>query len=236
MSSAAPAIGALAPSDPRRRRADAASAEALAVRDTAPSTRERRPPTAALVVACVVACAVIDAVAAGILLVGTRLAPSLEGLAVAVLHGTAVLLLSGVSRARPSRQWLCVAAVLAVPFVGSAVAAATLVTKGRGSASLRRRKKPRRRPPLTMAAIQRLGTALSPCDALEHGDEEQRRAALGALSQRRDPEALALLRRAAASRDPDLALSAALVMDEIVERAERRLDPPDRADVGHGRV
>jgi HEAT repeat protein len=69
---------------------------------------------------------------------------------------------------------------------------------------------------------------------LDGGDEEQRRAALWALSRRGDPEAIALLRRAAAGRDPDLALSAALVLDEVGERAERHLDRLDLAEVRHG--
>jgi len=84
-----------------------------------------------------------------------------------------------------------------------------------------------------MAAMQRLGTALSPCDALDRGDEEQRRAALSALSRREDPEAIALLRRTAAGRDPDLALPAALVLDEIGERAERHVNRLDPAEVRH---
>jgi HEAT repeat protein len=97
-----------------------------------------------------------------------------------------------------------------------------------------RRRKARRRPPLTVAAIQHLGDALSPCEALDCGDEEQRRAALSALSGRGDPEAIMLLRRAAASRDSDLALSAALVLDEISERVERRADRPAPATVRYG--
>src|SRR6185436_15014643 len=106
----------------------------------------------------------------------------------------------------------------AVPFVGAAVATAMFVTRGRGSIAMERRRKARRQTPLTMAAIQRLWGALSLCDALDGDDEEQRRDALWALSRRRDPEAIALLRRVAAGRDPDLALSAALVMEEIGER------------------
>jgi len=85
-----------------------------------------------------------------------------------------------------------------------------------------------------MAAMKRLGGALSTCDALDGGDEEQRRAALSALSRRGDPEAIALLRRAAAGRDPDLAMSAALVLDEIGERAEGEADRLEPAEVRYG--
>jgi HEAT repeat protein len=92
---------------------------------------------------------------------------------------------------------------------------------------VRRRKPARRGVALTRAAIQQLVDALSPSDALDCGEEEQRRAALSALSRREDPEAIALLRRAAAGHDQDLALSAALILDDVGERAERRTDPRD---------
>jgi len=184
--------------------------------------------------ALLVACAAIDTVAAGILLLGTPLPPSLEGLAAAATHGMAVLLLSSLARGRPSRRWLGVAAVLAVPLIGAAVVTAILFTRGRGSAAMERRRKARERPALTTAAMQRLAGGLSPCDALDCGDEEQRRTALAALSRRGDPEAIALLRRAARGRDPDLALSAALVLDEIGERAERQVDRLIPAEVRYG--
>ena len=197
------------------------------------SDREDRPCTTALLVACV-ACAVVDAIAVGILLFGTPLAPWLKGPAAAVSHGAAVLLLFGTSRAQPSRRWLSVAAVLAVPFVGAAVAAAICATRGRGLAAREPRMEAPRRLALTVDALQRLGGGLSPCDALDCGDEEQRRAALSSLSRRGDPEAIALLRRTAAGADPDLALSAALTLDQIRERGERKVDSRDRAEVRYG--
>ena len=85
-----------------------------------------------------------------------------------------------------------------------------------------------------MAAMERLRDSLSPYDALDSGDDEQRRAALSTLSRRGDRGAIALLRRAASGRDPDLALSAALVLDEIGERTERELDRVDSAEVRDG--
>jgi len=195
---------------------------------------DRRSHVAALVAPSAAA----DAIVAGILLFGAPHPRPLESLALAVLHGTAVLLLcEGLAGVRPSRRFLCVAAVLAVPFVGVAVALATLLTRGgRGSAALGFRRRPRRRRALTVAAIQRLAGALSPWDALECGDEEERRAALSRLSRRTDPEAIALLRRAAGGRDPNLALSAALVLDEIGERAEQEAGRPDPVEVRYEAV
>jgi len=230
VSISAPVMRAIAPSIRRGRAESPVSAAARMIRVTAPSDRVHRWRGGALLVAC----AALDAVAAGILVLGTPLAPPLEVLAAMVSHATAVLLVCGLAQERPSRRWLGVAAVLAVPFVGAAVAAATLVTRGRGSFAMECRRKAPRQSRLTMAAIQRLGGALPLCDALDGDDEEQRRDALWALSRRRDPEAIALLRRAAAGRDPDLALSAALVMEEIGERAERQADPLDRPEVRNG--
>ena len=71
-------------------------------------------------------------------------------------------------------------------------------------------------------------------DALERGDDEQRRAALWALSRAGGPEAIALLRRTAAGRDPDLALSAALALDEIAERSEQHGAGTDVERLQHG--
>ena len=184
--------------------------------------------------AVLIACAAVDAIAAGSLLVRAPLASPLAALAVALLHGMAVLLVCALPRARPSRRWLCVTAVMAVPLVGVAVAGALWFTRGRGSIARARRRRARPGPALTIDAVQRLGSALSPCDALGCGDEEQRRGALSGLSRRADPEAIVLLRRAAAGDDPDLALYAALVLDEVGERAERQLDRSNPAEARDG--
>lgn len=232
MSIVAPVIRTIAASNPWGRAESAVNPAARMIRVIAPADPEHRRRDVALLAAC----AALDAVAAGILLLGTRLALHLDMRAAMISHAAAVLLMCGLAHERPSRRWLCVAAVLAVPFVGAAVAAATLVTRGRGSIVMESRRQPHRPSRLTMTEIQRLADALPLCDALDGDDEEQRREALWALSRRRDPEAIALLRRAAASRDPDLALSAALVMDEIGESAEHPADPLDRAEVCHGAV
>jgi HEAT repeat protein len=176
----------------------------------------------------VFACAAIDALAAAMLLLQTSLTPATVGLAAAT-HAVAIVLLFGVMRARASRASLGAAAAFAVPGAGVAVAAAVILTKGRDR--VRRHcgpGVPRHATPTTVA-FRRLGHALCPCDALE-GDEEQRRSALSALARRADHDAIALLQRASAAADPDLALAAALALDEIGERFERsadRLDPEE---------
>jgi len=198
-------------------------AETWTLRAVATSRPKKRPRWAASVVLC----AAIDAMAGVVLLLDT--AP-----AALVLHAMAALLLAGLLRALPSRRWLCAAALLAVPCAGAAVAVALLGTRGRGTAEIGLRRKPRRRPANRAAGTRRIEDDLSPCDALDCGDQELRRAALSALTRRSDPEAIALLRWAAGGRDADLALSCALSLDEIGERAERhREDPPCPAKLRH---
>ncbi|MGH9868511.1 MAG: hypothetical protein ACREAA_10160 [Candidatus Polarisedimenticolia bacterium] len=205
-------------------------AEALPLRAVAKSNREERAPWAAAVVLC----AVIDAMAGGVLLLDTALPQELELIAAMVLHAMAALLLSALLRAQPSRRWVCVAALLAVPCVGAVVAVALLGTRGRGTARIGLRRKARRRPAFRLAVARPIGDVLSPCDALDCDDEELRRAVLSSLARRSDPEAITLLRRAAGGRDLDLALSSALSLDEIAERAERhRDDPPYPAKMRH---
>jgi hypothetical protein len=200
------------------------------LRVIAPSDRADRRRAAVVIGAC----AALDAIAAAILLRGTALPPLLEALAAAASHGTAVLLMSTLVRTHPSRRWLGSAAVLAVPCVGTVVATTAFVTRGRGSVATERRRRVRGRRPLTADAARSLGDALATCDALDGDDEERQRAALSTLSRRADSEAIALLRRAASGRDADLALSAALVLDEIGERAERKLGPPGQPEILDG--
>ena len=201
-----------------------------------PAIAEWNREDRALPVLPLAACAGLDALAAGMLLLGSPPAPLLGVAAGLALHGAVVLLLSRAIPAgtRPGARWLCVSAVLAVPGVGAAVAIAALVTRGRGSAFRRRRRPAGRRPTYSRAALERLAGALSPCDALLGGDAERQRDALTGLARRSDPEAIALLRRATAGPDADLAVRAALVLDEIAERAELRACARHSAEARHG--
>jgi hypothetical protein len=183
--------------------------------------------------ALVALCALAEAIATAILLLDHSLPRPLNVVALVAALGITVLLLSILARGRPSRVWLCVAAAATVPLVGGALAIATLNTRGHASARIRRRRMPRRRPALTIAAMQRLADALPLCDALACGDREQRHAAMSALLLRGDREAIAVLRWAAAGQNPDLALSAALALDEFGKRAERKAARLECAEARH---
>jgi hypothetical protein len=124
----------------------------------------------------------------------------------------------------------------AIPGVGVAVAAVSYATRGRDSVAPRRRKPVRRVGALSPAAIQRLGDSLSLSDALEHGEEDQRRDALSALSRREDPEAIALLRRATAGHDPDWPCPPLILTPSAAGGARTAVKAELRHDAGKSRL
>ena len=199
------------------------------VRVFARTAREARAGDAALVGAS----AALDAIAAAILLGASTTPAQVAAIEFVVAHAIATLLPLLVTDARPSRLLLCFAATLAVPGAGTAVAITALATKGRAHPRPSRRKTGDRKRKLSVAEIERLATALSPCDALDRGDEEERREALAALSRDGGPAAIALLRQTTAHPDPDVALSAALVLDELSARAERGSAPAGAKEARH---
>ena len=171
--------------------------------------------------ACLVASGVCDAIAAGVVLLGTPLPVATEFVVASLAHACALMFVWSLDPARASRRWLNLAVVATIPCLGVFAVATVLSTRGRGPAARRPRPRPRELPILTEDAARRLASALSPCDALGLGDEEERLAALSTLTQRADAEAIALLRWVAAGRDPDHAVSAALALDRIGEHQER---------------
>lgn len=163
----------------------------------------------------------LDAAAATMLFTA---APHPDAVAVAIaacLHVAAVLLLAGWPGRDDGRRLLGAASVLAVPCVGAAIAAAVLASRGDGHAALAR-DLGRRGGSTPARPVAPRFAELSSCDALLAGDDERRRATLAGLARRADPQGMMLLRWAARGDDPDLALLAALALDEIGERAEGR--------------
>jgi len=171
----------------------------------------------------------LEAVVAAVLLVGPPPPEMLWSSILAVAHVTAALLLTACPGVPRCHRLLAAASMLTVPGAGVGLALVVFATKGRGSIARESfRDAPGSFSRSGLPAPARLGSR-STCDALLGDDEEARRLALTALARRADTEAIALLRWAAASHDPDLALSAALALDEIGERAERR--PTGRARI-----
>jgi hypothetical protein len=69
----------------------------------------------------------------------------------------------------------------------------------------------------------RLAVALPSCEALSSGTVEERRAIIATLVRRGDAEAVALLRWALGASDPDLAVDAALALEEMTASFDARL-------------
>lgn len=183
--------------------------------------------------AALLGCAIVDAVAVLLLLLPMPLETRQAAIVAGMAHWAAMFFLTRWARAPADRLWLAYALFAVIPCLGGAVAAVVLMTRGRGLVSVRRRRRARGSKP-THAAARKLGSALSPGDALGCGDDEQRHAAMSMLSRRGDPQAIAVLRWIAAGRDADLALSAALALDEIAQREERRARRPELEEVRYG--
>jgi hypothetical protein len=171
----------------------------------------------------------LDAAAATMLFTAAPHPDAAAAAIAACLHVAAALLLAGWPGRDDGRRLLGAASVLAVPCVGAAIAAAVLASRGDGHAALARDLgRPLGSTPARPAA-PRCADLISSCDALLDGDDERRRAILADLARRADPQGIMLLRWAARGDDPDLALLAALALDEISERAEGRSPLRDTA-------
>ena len=169
--------------------------------------------------------AVVDALACLFLVLSPHLPPGAADLEFVVLHLMAAAIFMPNPKVQSSRHWLAFVAVLTLPLAGIGVAGVVLGVTGRGTARRLRLRPAARRRAIDAETAARLADQVSTCDALS-GNEEERCAALATLARRGDKEALLTLRWAASGRDPDLALAAALVLDQLHERLERRRREP----------
>jgi hypothetical protein len=146
----------------------------------------------------------------------------------ALLHALAALLL--VVAATPTRSERTLAAVLAlaVPLFGVVLGALALATASRGELT----RAPgdaeaagaAARPPLDPEEVRRMAEALPCCEALLAGSPEERRAIMAALTRRADADAVALLRWALGIADAELAVEAALALEELSATFETDLE------------
>jgi hypothetical protein len=77
--------------------------------------------------------------------------------------------------------------------------------------------------PLRAEELRRLGEALPCCEALLAGSVDERRAIIATLTRRADADSVALLRWALGAADPDLAVEAALALEEMTAAFEERM-------------
>lgn len=175
-----------------------------------PSTTKREAQSAASALALATA---LDFGGLAWLLVHPGLPHLLVG---AALHLAAVALV--IARGGPpgSQRLLAAALTLTLPLVGAPIAALMSGTDGRGTIG---DTGPSDAAPAAMAAspadLRRMAEGLSCCEALLVADADERRAILSTLSRQADRNAVELLRWALASPHPDLAVDAALALEDI---------------------
>jgi hypothetical protein len=168
-----------------------------------------------------VAATAMDAVAAALLL----WCPARTAAAVVagLLHVLAALPLATARALGPSERGLAAALALTLPVVGAPLAALTLGTTARSEIA---QQPPGEAAPLEVPdpdEVGRMAEALPSCETLLDGGPEERRAVLSALTRRADADALVMLRWALGAPDPDLAVEAALALEDINASFEARL-------------
>jgi hypothetical protein len=196
----------------------AAASPSLAEQAVAPDATGGLAPRALLTF---IAATVIDLGALGVLL---QLGATPEGYALAAaLHAMALapLLAAGLPR---SQRSLAVALTLTLPMVGAPIALLALGTRGRSEISQEMIEEETQGPPLDRGEVQQMAGGLSSCESLLAASVEERRALLSSLTRRPDANAIALLRWALMAPDNDLAVEAALALEDISASFEARLE------------
>jgi hypothetical protein len=166
-----------------------------------------------------IAASLIDLVAVA-LLVGVQEAWTL--LAAAALHVSALLPIVFLRALSRSEKALAVALVLALPLFGGLLAVLAL-EHGNGDLISDLAQAPPLAAETAGADFGRLAAALPSCEALSAGTVEERRAIIATLVRQSDAEAVALLRWALGAADPDLAVDAALALEEMTASFDARL-------------
>jgi hypothetical protein len=142
--------------------------------------------------------------------------------AAAALHLAALLPVVFMRALSRSEKALAASFVFALPIFGALVAVLAL-EHGDGDliSDLAQA------PPVAMDApgtdFGRLAVALPNCEALSAGTVEERRAIIATLVRRGDADSVALLRWALGAADPDLAVDAALALEEMTASFDARL-------------
>ena len=168
-----------------------------------------------------VSATIID-VTAALLLVGHASRPVV--LLTGLLHLCALIPIALASALSSSQEALGAAFVFALPVFGAPLAALSLGTVGQGELE---EVDPAAAPAGIEAPraeeLRRLGEALPTCEALQAGDVDERRAIIATLTLRADAGSVTLLRWALGAANPDLAVEAALAIEEMTASFEARL-------------
>jgi hypothetical protein len=142
--------------------------------------------------------------------------------AAAAFHLAALLPIVFMRALGSSEKTLALSLVLALPLAGPLLAVLAL-EPGDGDPSMDLLQTPVPAAEGAGADFGRLAAALPSCEALTAGTVEERRAIIATLVRHADAEAVALLRWALGASDPDLAVDAALALEEMTASFDARL-------------
>ena len=154
------------------------------------------------------------------------------------LHLVALLPVALMRSLSASERVLAVSFVFALPLFGALLAVLAL-EHGNGDLVSDLAQAPPLPADVPGPDFGRLAAALPCCEALLAGQVEERRAIIATLTRRADADAVALLRWALGAPDPELAVEAALALEEMRRRsspqlaaAAKRVAGPDAAGSG----
>jgi hypothetical protein len=139
-------------------------------------------------------------------------------------HAAALLPIAFLGRLRGSEKSLALSFVFALPVFGALMAVLALEhADGEGNLISDLALAPADSNEPVAGDFARLAAALPSCEALSAGTVEERRAIIATLVRRADADAVALLRWALGASDPDLAVDAALALEELTASFDARL-------------
>lgn len=139
-----------------------------------------------------------------------------------LLHVVAVASMLRLRGVNPTRRQLAAAMAFSLPLIGIAMVALVVSMRGRGGDEILAGHDPVRRSASGAELVRRLTAGAPACQLLLSADAETRRSTIAALQRDPDARAIALLRWLLTQPGPDVALEAALALEELsVRHAER---------------
>jgi hypothetical protein len=121
-----------------------------------------------------------------------------------------------------SRRLFMTALAVTLPLVGPLIAALVLATHGRGDIALFFAADQPTPRAITAEDVRRLTDRLPPCEALLSTNRDERGATFAMLTRQADAPAIRILRWALSGQDPELAVEAALALEDLSTQFERR--------------
>jgi hypothetical protein len=133
----------------------------------------------------------------------------------AALHLLAVAAAGFPAGASRSQRALMAALTLTLPLLGALVALVAFSTRRRGEVGQVPAREAQAIRALTVADVRRMTDGLSASESLMSGSPDERSATVGMLTRHPDGTSVALLRRAVAAGDVDVAVEAALALEGL---------------------